>query len=574
MMMNQRFRDVRSLWLQSDALRLGMNWSEEDTDKMHILVDDVQGDSHPGSFHLDVLNEEACIGVYEAGGKPAKFHVTDICDGWAQGHDGMNYILPSREVIADMVEIHASVVPWDGMILLSGCDKSAPAHLMAAARMDLPAIHIPSGSMRSGPDISTSGLAGPITARAKKGLATQKEIRDYQLTGCPSCGACQFMGTASTMQCMTEALGMALPGTAVMPATFMDIRRMARAAGKAVINLAKQGITAGQILTPAAFENAVKVHAAIGGSTNALIHLPAIAHELDFELDPQLFDRIGQQIKYLTNIQPSGKYVTELFWFAGGIPMIQWLLRDQLDLTVMTVTGNSLGDNLERLWQDGFFDRNRNYLKTYSILPQEIIRSPEQSDKSGSIAVLYGNIAPDGAVVKYSAVAENMHSHTGTAAVFDSEEAAQAAIIEGKIAAGAVVVIRYEGPKGSGMPEMFMTTDAIVFDEKLNGTVALLTDGRFSGASRGPCIGHISPEAVEGGPIALLEDGDLIEIDIPGRRLNVTGVNGKAMDAAEVNEIMASRRLAWKLPEQPPRRGILGRYTRNAVSAMAGAYMK
>lgn len=573
-MMNQRFRDVRNLWLQSDALRLGMNWSEEDTDKMHILVDDVQGDSHPGSFHLDVLNDEACIGVYEAGGKPAKFHVTDICDGWAQGHDGMNYILPSREVIADMVEIHASVVPWDGMILLSGCDKSAPAHLMAAARMDLPTLHIPSGSMRSGPNISTSGLAGPITARSKKGLATKKEIRDYQLTGCPSCGACQFMGTASTMQCMAEALGMALPGTAVMPATFMDIRRMARTAGKAVINLAKQGITASKILTPAAFENAIKVHAAIGGSTNALLHLPAIAHELDLEVDPRRFDQIGQEIKYLTNIQPSGRYVTELFWFAGGIPMIQWLLKDQLDLTVMTVTGRMLGDNLEQLWQDGFFDRGLNYLKTYSIPPEEIIKTPEQSDKYGSIAILDGNIAPDGAVVKYSAVIESMHKHVGRAAVFNSEEAAQEAIIAGRIEPGAVVVIRYEGPKGSGMPEMFMTTDAIVFDEKLDGTVALITDGRFSGASRGPCIGHISPEAVEGGPIALLEDGDLIEIDILGRGLNIIGINGKPMTAAEVNTIMEARRVAWKLPEQKNKRGILGRYTRSAVSAMAGAYMK
>jgi dihydroxy-acid dehydratase len=573
-MMNQRFRDVRNLWLQSDALRLGMNWSEEDTDKMHILVDDVQGDSHPGSFHLDVLNEEACIGVYEAGGKPAKFHVTDICDGWAQGHDGMNYILPSREVIADMVEIHASVVPWDGMILLSGCDKSAPAHLMAAARMDLPTLHIPSGSMRSGPDISTSGLAGPITARAKKGLATKKEIRDYQLTGCPSCGACQFMGTASTMQCMAEALGMALPGTAVMPATFMDIRRLARTAGKAVINLARQGISARKILTPAAFENAIKVHAAIGGSTNALLHLPAIAHELDFEVNPRRFDQIGQEIKYLTNIQPSGKYVTELFWFAGGIPRIQWLLKDQLDLTVMTVTGRTLGDNLEQLWQDGFFDRGLNYLKTYSIPPEEIIKTPEQSDKYGSIAILDGNIAPDGAVVKYSAVIKSMHKHTGRAAVFNSEEAAQEAIIAGRLEPGAVVVIRYEGPKGSGMPEMFMTTDAIVFDEKLDGTVALITDGRFSGASRGPCIGHISPEAVEGGPIALLEDGDLIEIDIPGRGLNITGVSGKPMTAAEIDKIMEARRVAWKLPEQKNKRGILGRYTRSAVSAMAGAYMK
>lgn len=573
-MVKQRCQDVRNLWAQVDALMLGMNWSEEDVEKPHILVDDVQGDSHPGSFHLDVLNQEACIGVYEAGGKPAKFHVTDICDGWAQGHDGMNYILASREIMADMVQIHASVIPWDGMILLSGCDKSVPAHLMAAARMDLPTIHIPSGSMRSGPNISTSGLAGPLTAKAKRGLVSDDEMRNFKLTGCPSCGACQFMGTASTMQCMSEALGLALPGTALMPATFMDIRRFARLAGKKIMELAKKNITASTILTPAAFENAIKVHAAIGGSTNALIHLPAVAHELGRELDPKLFDQIGQQIKYLTNIQPSGKYVTEMFWFAGGVPMIQWLIKDHLDLDVMTVTGQTLGENLNQLWKDGFFERCLNYLKTYGIPAEEIIQTPAQAKQYGSIAVLTGNIAPEGAVVKYSAVVPSMRAHTGPAAVFDCEEDAQAAIIAGKINPGDVVVIRYEGPKGSGMPEMFMTTDAIVFDERLNGTVAVVTDGRFSGATRGPCIGHVSPEAVEGGPIALIKDRDLIEIDIPTRNINIVGIKGKRMEKEEIERVLSERKAAWKLPDLKPKKGMLKRYSQNAVSAMAGAYMK
>jgi dihydroxy-acid dehydratase len=573
-MTKQRCEDVRNSWAQVDALMLGMNWSEEDVDKPQILVDDVQGDSHPGSFHLDVLSQEACVGVYEAGGKPAKFHVTDICDGWAQGHDGMNYILASRGIIADMVEIHASVIPWDGMILLSGCDKSVPAHLMAAARMDIPTIHIPSGSMRSGPNISTSGLAGPLSAKAKQGLVSHDEMRNFKLTGCPSCGACQFMGTASTMQCMSEALGLALPGTALMPATFMDIRRLSRIAGKQIMELAKKNITVSKILTQDAFENAIKVHAAIGGSTNALIHLPAVAHELDMILDPQLFDKIGQEVKYLTNIQPSGKYVTEMFWFAGGVPMIQWLIKDQLNLDVMTVTGQTLGENLDQLWRDGFFARCLNYLKTYGIPAEEIIRTPEQSKKYGSIAVLRGNIAPDGAVVKYSAIAPTMQTHTGPAMVFDSEEAAQAAIIAGKINPGAVVVIRYEGPKGAGMPEMFMTTDAIVFDERLNGTVAIVTDGRFSGATRGPCIGHVSPEAVEGGPIALIEDGDLIEIDIPTRDINIVGIHGISKNEDEIKRILNERKAAWKLPALKPKKGVLKRYSQNAVSAMAGAYMK
>ncbi|QDR81562.1 dihydroxy-acid dehydratase [Sporomusa termitida] len=572
--MQQKCQGARRLWAQVDALRLGMNWSEDDTDKPHILIDDVFGESHPGSFHLDVLSDEAAVGVYENGGRPAKHHVTDICDGWGQGHDGMNYILASREAIADMVEIHASVIPWDGMILISSCDKSGPAHLMAAARMDIPTIHIPGGSMRVGPDMGTSGLAGPLSAKAKKGQVTHSELRNYKLTGCPSCGACQFMGTASTMQCMSEALGLALPGSALMPATFAEIRRNARRAGRQVLYLAQQGITAAKILTQAAFENAIKVHAAIGGSTNALLHLPAVAHELGLQIDPAIFDKYSREIPYLTNIQPSGRYVTELFWFAGGIPMIQWQIRDYLDLDVMTATGRTLGENLEQLQQEGFFERGLNYLKSYNVPAAEIIRPAAKAKQYGSIAVLKGNIAPEGAVIKYSAVVPAMQRHVGPAAVFNSEEDAQQAIITGAIRPGHVVIIRYEGPKGSGMPEMFMTTDAIVFDETLNGTVALVTDGRFSGASRGPCVGHVSPEAVEGGPIALIEDDDLIEIDIPARRLSIVGIAGARKTPGEVNAILAQRQEKWRPPVRKARKGVLKKYTERAVSAMAGAYMK
>ena len=568
----QRCRDIRGSWAQVDALMMGMNWSEEDIEKAHILVDDVQGDSHPGSFHLDTLSQEVCIGVYETGGKPARFHVTDICDGWAQGHDGMNYVLASREVIADMVQIHASVIPWDGMVLLSGCDKSVPAHLMAAARMDIPTIHIPSGSMRSGPDNSTSGLAGPLSARAKRGLVSTEEMRRYKLTGCPSCGACQFMGTASTMQCMSEALGLALPGTALMPATFAEIRRMARKAGQKIMELAQANLTAAKILTEDSFWNAIKVHAAIGGSTNALIHLPAIAHELGGELDPRQFDAVGREVKYLADIQPSGPYVAELLWFAGGVPMIQWLMKEQLHLDVMTVTGRSLGENLDQLWQDGFFDRCLSHLKTFNISPDAVIKPPHRSKQFGSIAVLYGNLAPDGAVVKHSAVIASMHQHIGPAAVFDREEDAQAAIVAGRIEPGAVVVIRYEGPKGSGMPEMYMTTDALVYDERLDGTVALVTDGRFSGASRGPCIGHVSPEAAEGGAIALVQEGDLIEIDIPARRLAIVGIAGQKKTPEEIDVLLAARKAGWVRPKGEPKKGVLKRYTERSVSAMAGAY--
>lgn len=572
--MKQKCLDARNLWSQVDALRMGMNWSEEDIAKPHVLINDVFGESHPGSFHLNTLSGEAAVGVYETGGKPAKHHVTDICDGWGQGHDGMNYILASREVIADMTEIHASVIPYDGMILISSCDKSVPAHLIASARLDMPTIHIPGGSMRIAPNIGTSGLAGPLSARQKKGEKIDREMRNYKLTGCPSCGACQFMGTASTMQCMSEALGMALPGNALMPSTFAEILRVARAAGKQILKLAERNITAGQILTPAAFENAIKVHAAIGGSTNALIHLPAIAHELGIELKPELFDEASRKIPYLTNIQPSGKYVTELFWMAGGIPMIQWHIKDQLDLSVMTVTGQTLGENLQQLQEEGFFERCHGHLHTYSIPVEEVIKPVEKAKQYGSIAILKGNIAPEGAVIKYSAVIPEMHHHVGPAAAFDSEEDAQQAIITGKINPGDIVIIRYEGPRGSGAPEMFMTTDAIVFDERLNGTVALITDGRFSGASRGPCVGHVSPEAVDGGPIGLVESGDMIEIDIPGRRLNIIGVAGEKKTPEEVATILADRKAKWQLPERKPRKGILKQFTETAASLMAGAYTK
>lgn len=572
--MNQKCKTARGLWAQVDALRMGMNWSEGDTEKPHILISDVFGESHPGSFHLNILSDEAAVGIYETGGRPAKNHVTDICDGWGQGHDGMNYILASRETIADMVELQASVIPWDGMILISSCDKSVPAHLIAAARLDIPTIHIPGGSMRIGPNIGTSGLAGPLSAKYKKGQPVQKEMRDYKLTGCPSCGACQFMGTASTMQCMSESLGLALPGNALMPSTFAEIRRISRAAGQQVMNLAQQNITARKILTQAAFENAIKVHAAIGGSTNALIHLPAIAHEMGITLQPELFDKASREIPYLTNIQPSGKYVTELFWFAGGIPMIQWEIKEYLNLDVMTVTGKTLGENLNDLAEQGFFDRCHEHLKTYNIPVEEIIRPVKQSKHFGSIAILKGNIAPAGAVIKYSAVIPAMHQHVGPAAVFNSEEDAQKAIITGKIKQGDVVIIRYEGPRGSGAPEMFMTTDAIVFDESLNGTVALVTDGRFSGASRGPCVGHVSPEAIDGGPIGLVENGDLIEIDIPARTLNIIGIAGQKQEAAEIARILADRKKAWKAPARKIRNGVLRKFTEKAASLMAGAYTK
>lgn len=570
--MKQKCHFARDLWSQLDALRLGMNYTTEDTEKPQVLIDDCFGESHPGSFHLEKLGDEAVLGVHETGGRAVRHHVTDICDGWGQGHDGMNYILASREMIANMVEIHASVVPYDAAVFLSSCDKSVPAHLIAAARLDMPIVHVPGGSMRAAPNMTTSDLGG-ATAKLKKGEIGPEAITALQRCGCPTAGACQFMGTASTMQCMSEALGMALPGSALAPATMSEINRFARAAGHHALHLAEKGITSRQIMTKAAMENAIKVHAAISGSTNALIHLPAFAHALGWELTPDVFDRINHEIPYLTNVQPSGKYVTELLWFAGGIPMVQWLIRDHLDLDVMTVTGQSLGDNLKMLQKSGFFENNLGHLANFQLKREDLIRKPDQS-KIGAIAVLKGNMAPDGAVIKYSACSPDMHQHTGPAKVYDSEEAAQDAIIHNRVDPGDVLVIRYEGPRGSGAPEMLMTTDAIVFDSRLNGSVALVTDGRFSGATHGPCIGHVSPEAADGGPIALIEDGDLIAIDVKARKLNVVGIARAPKSPAEVEAVYAERRARWVAPDYSDRRGVYRQYTLNAASLMAGAYIK
>jgi len=541
----QKSQRVRKDWIQIDALSCGTGWDERDLVNPQILIEDVYGSSHPGSFHLDGLAEEACVGVLQEGGKPANFHGTDICDGWAMLHDGMNYILPSREVLCDLVEVHGRVIPWDGVVVVSSCDKSIPAHLMAVSRLNIPAIHIPGGSNRIGPNMSHSLLVGETATKMRQGEEVSKEIRDYRLSGCPGYGACQFMGTASTMQCMSEALGMALPGAALSPASLFDIRRLARQAGRQIMELSQRGIKPSDILTKEAFKNAIRVHAAISGSTNALIHLPAIAHEQGIAIDGELFDRLNRETPHLVNIQPSGEYLSELFWYAGGTPRVQLELQEMLDLRVMTVTGKTLGENLEQLEKEGFFRRGEGYLANYKLRREDVIRSPDSSTGYGSVAVLKGNIAPEGAVVKFSAVDPSMVWHTGPAKVFDREEEALDAILKGRIEPGSVIVLRYEGPRGSGMPEILATTEALVTIPALSQT-AIVTDGRFSGATRGPCLGHVSPEAVRGGPIALIEDEDMILIDIPNRILSMVGRKGERMNTDEVDTLLGERRKRWK----------------------------
>jgi len=567
-----RSQKIRKQGAEIDALRMGMDWTADDLDKMQIVIANTYGNGHPGSFHLDkyvdiLKNELKKIEVMGS-----RMTTSDICDGIAQGHDGMNYSLVSREMIANMVEIQAMAAPYDGVALFSSCDKSVPAHLMSILRLDLPAIHIPGGSMAPGPDGLTLEMVGTYSADLKRGEITEEEFKQYQYTACPSCGACQFMGTASTMQLMAEALGLALPGAALIPSTSPALEEATKEAGHYLVNLVKEGIKPSEIVTRKSFENAIMIHAAIGGSTNALLHIPAIAHEFGIEIELDEFDKIHRKIPFIANIKTSGKYPTHYFWYAGGLPAVMKELKEHLHLDQMTVTGKTLAENLAELDKFSYLD----YMESEAPknLPDDVIypASAPLNDE-GSVAVLKGNLAPMGAVVKHSAVDPQMHQFKGRIKAYDTEEEALDAVLSGDIVSGDAVIIRYEGPKGSGMPEMFYTSEAIASDEVLNTSTALITDGRYSGATRGPAIGHVSPEAVDGGPIALVEDGDLIEIDIPGRKLNVIGLKGEEKSAAEIESVLAARKEKWVKPEFKFNSGTLGLYVRHAVPAAKGAYI-
>ena len=573
--MELRSQKLRKIAPELDPLRLGSGWKPEDLSKPQIIIESSFGDSHPGSIHLLELAEEARRGVAEAGGYGARYFCTDICDGEAQGHDGMNYSLPSRDMMANMIEIHASATPFDGGIFIASCDKSVPAHLMALGRIRIPSIVVTGGVMNAGPDLLTLEQIGMYHAMYERGEITQDRLEFYQRHACPSCGACSFMGTASTMQIMAEALGLMLPGSALMPAAGTELREAARKAGRQAVWLAKHNLTPDQIVTMESFENAVMVHAAISGSTNSLLHIPAIAKEFGFELDADIFDRLHRGAHYLLDIRPAGRQPAQFFYYAGGVPAIMEEIRSMLHLDVMTVTGKTLGENLEDLKKNGFYDRCQSYLEQWNLKKEDVIRPFDRPfGTDGSIAILKGNLAPDGAVVKHTAVPKEMFCAVLRARPFDCEEDAIHAVLTHKIQPGDAVIIRYEGPKGSGMPEMFYTTEAIASDTTLGASIALLTDGRFSGASKGPAIGHISPEAAEGGPIALVEENDLIEINIPKRILRIIGINGVRKTDAEIAKILSHRKEAWKPPKCRYTHGVLKQFTEHAVSPMKGGYIK
>ena len=571
---------MRKLAPEMDPLRIGCGWNKEDLSKPQIMIESTSGDSHPGSAHLPILVEEARRGIFEAGGFCARYACTDICDGESQGTDGINFSLASREMIANMIEIHANATPFDGAVYIASCDKGMPGNMIGMGRVNIPSIVVTGGTMSAGPELLTLEQLGMYSAKFERGEIGEDKLEWAKMNACPSCGACSFIGTASTMQIMAEAIGMALPGSALLPATSPDLKDYAYKAGKRIVELALEGTRPSDIVTMDSIENAIMVHAAISGSTNTLLHLPAIAREFGIEIDGDTFDRLHRGAHYLLNLRPAGEWPAEFFYYAGGVPAIMEEIRDVLHLDVMTVTGKTLGENLDELKANGFYERCQKWLdeanKKYGInLTKEDIIKPYDNaiGTVGSIAILKGNLAPEGAVIKHTACPKEMYKAVLYARPFDSEEECLDAVLHHKVNKGDAVFIRYEGPQGSGMPEMFYTSEAISSDKELGRSIALITDGRFSGASTGPVIGHCSPEAQTGGPIALVEEGDLIELDVFARKLNIIGIKGEKKTPEEVDAELAKRRAAWQPKPRKYKSGVLRLFSELAASPMKGAYL-
>ena len=511
----------------------------------------------PGHAHLDSIAEAVKNGIYMAGGTPIEFGTIGVCDGIAMNHTGMKYSLGSREIIADSVEIMAKAHAFDALVLIPNCDKIVPGMLMAAARLNLPAIVISGGPMLAGEHPSQPGTRIDLitvfeaVGAVKSGKMTENELRAIEDAACPTCGSCAGMFTANSMNCLTEAIGLGLPGNGTIPAVMSARIRLAKQAGMQSVILANSGLTPKQIMTPAAFRNALTVDMALGCSTNTVLHLTAIAHEAGVPLDLDMINDISRRTPHLCSLSPGGRHHIQDLHRAGGIPAVMKTLGDAglIDQTVLTVTGQALGENLSDA----------------VVRNAEVIRPIARPYHAvGGLAVLFGNLAPDGCVVKQSAVREEMLRHEGPARVFDTEEEASRAIMNSAIRKGDVVVIRYEGPKGGpGMREMLTPTSAIA-GMGLDAHVALLTDGRFSGGTRGAAIGHVSPEAMQGGPIALVKEGDRIAIDIPGKAITLK---------VDENEL-ARRRKGWRAPAPRITSGYMARYAKLVSSAAQGAIVE
>lgn len=529
-----------------------MGYTNEELQRPMIGVVNSFNEIVPGHMHLREIADAVKMGVAEAGGMPVEFPAIAICDGIAMGHDGMKYPLASRELIADSIEAVANGHAFDGLVMIPNCDKIVPGMLMAAGRLNISTVVVSGGPMLAGRwkgrDISVSTMF-EAAGKFEAGELSADEMEAMEFRACPSCGSCAGLFTANTMNSLTEVLGMGLAGNGTIPAAYSGRRRMlAKKAGWAVMDLVKKNVLPRDIMTLEAFENAIAVDMAIGGSTNTVLHLPAIAHEAGVDLSLDLFDEISRKARYITKMSPGGSYHMQDLDEAGGISAVMKELTKigLIHTDCLTVTG-PLKDRLAHAFVEN----------------HEVIHDIDNAYMNkGGIAILKGNLAPLGSVIKESAVEKELLTYEGTAKCYDSEEAAIKAITGGEIKEGHVVVIRYEGPKGGpGMREMLNPTAVIT---GMGLKVALLTDGRFSGASRGACVGHISPEAMEGGPIALVKDGDRILVDVPNRRLELL------VDEAE----LARRKAAWKRPEPKVKTGYLSRYARLVTSANTGAVMK
>lgn len=535
------------------SLMYAMGYLPEDLKKPLIGVVNAHNEIIPGHFHLNEIVQMVKMGVAAAGGTPMEFPSIGICDGIAMNHSGMKYPLATRELIADSIESVAMGQKFDGLVLVGNCDKIVPGMLMGAGRLNIPAVYVSGGPMLTGrhhgePIDLISGSYESV-GKFIGGKLSEEELEEIAMKACPTCGSCAGLFTANTLNSLAESLGIALPGNGTIPAPFGRRKQLARLAGRQIMEMVNRGINARDIMTKTAFENAVALDMAIGGSTNTALHLLAIAREAHVELTLKDFDRISRKVPNITKISPAGIHSMADLDEAGGLSAVmnELLRHGLIDGSPMTVTGKSLKENIEKA----------------PILDSKVIRTVDDPYmKEGGIAVLYGNLAPEGAVVKQSAVDPEMMQHEGPARVFDSEEAAYEAITSKKIKAGDVVVIRYEGPKGGpGMREMLSPTSAIA-GMGLSKSVALITDGRFSGGTRGPCIGHISPEALAGGPIGLIEEGDIISVDITNRKI----------DLKVGEEELARRKREWKPnPSEVDARSYLARYRRLVTSASTGA---
>lgn len=533
------------------ALLYATGIPKTEMDKPFIGVATSFTDIIPGHIGMRDLERFIEKGIHTGGGYPFFFGIPGICDGIAMGHRGMHYSLPSRELIADSVETIAEAHQFDGLVLLTNCDKITPGMLMAAARVNIPTIVVTAGPMLSGHlrgrRLSLVNDTFEAIGKYKKGLISDEEIEALEECACPGAGSCQGMYTANTMACVTEALGMSLDGCATALAVSAKKKRIAFESGRRIVGLIKKNVTPRKIMTRKAFENAIMVDLALGGSTNTVLHIPAIAHDAGIDLPLEVFDELSRKVPHICDMLPAGRYYLEDLDHAGGIPAVLKRLRDKIHDNG-TVSGKSIFAIAD----------------SAQIQDEDVIRPLNKAyHKEGGIAILRGNLAPDGAVVKQSAVSKGMMQFEGVAKVFESEEAAMKTILAGNIRPGDVVIIRYEGPKGGpGMREMLSPTAAIS-GMGLSESVALITDGRFSGGTRGPCIGHISPEAMEGGPIAIIRNGDRIRIDIPRRKI----------DLMLSDKEIKMRLSEWRPPEPKIKKGYLSRYAKMVSSAGKGAIM-